>query len=180
MKDFATLRAYANGKKLPSVIYLGQAADDWVEYAIKTSNATPDSTEYSVDNRTDVPGAQEYDYTQLGNYVQKNVFKEITLDDTLNNFEGIFNIRFAVLDSGKSVPEHVDSPWDYRLLCVLKGTHNFIADNKTTPMFPGEMYFVNGCYRHTVTNDTNKARIAFLAKMPITEKNTNELLRTGA
>jgi quercetin dioxygenase-like cupin family protein len=177
MKDFETLRAYAKGKRLPSVIYLGNTKTDWIDYAIQTSIATPDSTDYSVVNRTDVPGAQEYDYSKLGNYVQKNVFEEMALDDTLNNFEGIFNIRFAVLDSDKSVPEHVDSPWDYRLLCVLTGTHNFIADNKTTPMFPGEMYFVNGCYRHTVTNNTNKERIAFLAKMPITEKNTNELLR---
>lgn len=177
MKDFKTLRAYANGKRLPSVIKLGTVQASWIEYAIEISLKTPDSTGYSVSNRTDVPGAQEYDYTKLGNYIQKNMFDEIILDNVLNNFEGVFNVRFAILDSGQSIPEHVDSPWDYRLLCVLTGSHDFVSDGQVTQMLPGDMYFVNGCYRHQVTNNTNIERIAFLAKMPITEKNTNELLR---
>jgi quercetin dioxygenase-like cupin family protein len=177
MTDIQTLRAYAKGRSLPGVIYLGNVSDDWIETVLEFSKSIPDNIDYSISNRTDIPG--EHDYSLLnGNYTQKNVLGDMVLDKIFDKFEDIYNIRFAILKPNQEVPTHLDSPYAYRLICVLEGSHDYIFDNKKIEMTKAQLYFVNGCIKHSVKNNNSYDRIAILAKMPITEKNTNELLRT--
>ena len=179
MTDLKTLKAYAKGKKLPALIHLGNTSTEWLTYILEISKSMPDSLDHSINNRSDVPGEHDYDVLN-GNYTQRNLSGKIELDETFARFEDITNIRFGVLKAGKEIPEHLDSPFLYRLLCVINGSHEFTINNKTTVMSSGEIYFVNGCYKHSVKNTNDYSRHAMLAKLPITEINTNELLRTRA
>ena len=60
---------------------------------------------------------------------------------------------------------------------LLKGTHNFSANNNTVTMSEGQVWFVNSAYHHSVYNNNDKTRIAILGKMEVNEHNTG-LLRT--
>jgi mannose-6-phosphate isomerase-like protein (cupin superfamily) len=180
MTDIKILREYAKNRKLPRFIHLGKFSEDWRQYALDIINTTEDSSDYSLQNRLkSLPGSETDDYSVLdGKYLQKNVFEKMRLPDCLAQFEDIYNFRFAVLEPNAEVPEHLDSPYSYRLISVIEGQHIVWSENHALTMKPGDVYFINGCYKHKVENVTDKQRIAFLAKMPITGHNTYELLRT--
>ena len=180
MTDLETLKKFAKCRKLPKIIYLGNTSQEWKDYAINIAENTSDSLDYSIKNRTSspLPGSKTDDYSVLTSiYSQRNVFDDIDIPECLSDFEDIHNIRFAILKPKSSVPEHLDSPETYRLISVIKGQHDVWSEGEKFPMNEGEVYFINGCFKHKVDNLTDIERVAFLAKMPITGKNTNELLR---
>ena len=181
MSNIQTLKALALGRKMPSVIYLGQAEDNIIDSLLDLSNNIESNLDVSIERRFEnpLPRSETDDYSVLnGKYTQKNIDQSVDLGNILNTFEDIHNVRFGVLGVGNSVPFHLDDPFTYRLLVMLQGMHVWQDETQKVTMSEGDIFWVNGCYKHSVHNIGDIDRIALLAKMPITEKNTYELLRT--
>lgn len=174
MKDTKILKEFAKGRRLPHYRYIGKADSIWMDYIKTVCNKTPESNEYSYANRQDVELDFETYKDFLASYIQKNVFDKIIIDRCMEQFDNVTNLRFAILKEGDTVPEHLDSPKTLRMICMIEGSHifKFEGDVECT-MNEGDIYFVNGCYRHSVVNTTKGDRIALLAKMEYNTHNEN-------
>lgn len=180
-KNIKTLRQYASmRKKFPSVMLLGNIKKSLQDDLLKLSKTTPVSNNRSIDLRSGVYGV-EYDNTSPAGktYNQKHIDEFIIGIEVLNTFTNKTEWRFAELDGYSDIPMHLDDPYSYRFLIVLEGSHEFETETETVTMLPGDVYFINGAYRHAVHNINPERRIALLGKMEINEHNT-EILRARA
>ena len=175
-----TLLQYARLRKLPEVINLGNIDNNKRVSLLKDVDKTPISNDRAISNRTGVYGV-EHDYsTPAGKtYNQRHIDKLIKLtrlSECLEHFIDIFDWRYAELEKDSSIPEHLDNPFYYRLIVMLKGEHEYSTKKNKITMREGEVWFINSAYHHSVKNITNGKRIALLGKIEINENNT-KLLR---
>ena len=68
--------------------------------------------------------------------------------------EGVHDLRFAELGGDEFLPLHLDDPWSLRFLVMLEGSHDFVAEEETIPMYSKQIWFINGW--------GNKYRVEFI------------------
>ena len=179
-KDIKTLRQYAVLRKLPGVIKLGNIKEKLQNDLLKLYKDTPVSNERSSENRQGIYGVEHDDTSPLGKtYNQRHITDFLIGVDCLNEFINKHEWRFADLQPKATIPEHLDDPFAYRFIMMLKGEHEFTSNDKTTIMQEGQVWFVNSAYHHSVLNNTSDVRIALLGKMNVNDHNTG-LLRARA
>ncbi len=180
MREKKTLRQYATLRKLPEVINLGNIWESERLSLLEFVDETPISNDRAIKNRVGVHGV-EHDYsTPAGKtYNQRHIDKfDINLK-CLNDFQDMFDWRYAELEKKSNIPEHLDNPFYYRLVVILKGEHEYVTKKNKIMMSEGQVWFVNSAFHHSVHNRTNEKRIALLGKLHINENNT-QLLRVRA
>ena len=177
-KDIKTLRQYARLRKLPEVIELGSIDQSLIEDCLELLPSVPVSNERASEAREGIYGVEHDNTTPLGKtYNQRHIDDFIPEIQCLENYINTYEWRFAELQPHASIPEHLDDPYSYRFIVMLKGTHNFSANNNTVTMSEGQVWFVNSAYHHSVYNNNDTTRIAILGKMEVNEHNTR-ILRT--
>ena len=175
--DIKTLRQYARLKKLPEVINLGNIEESKRLSLLKDVDKTPISNERAIKNRKGVYGVEHNYLTPAGKTYNQRHIDYFNIDiECLKNFIDKSDWRYAELEKKSNIPEHLDNPYYYRLIVMLKGEHEFISKKNKIIMREGEVWFINSAYHHSVYNINKDKRIALLGKMEINENNT-KLLR---
>jgi aspartyl/asparaginyl beta-hydroxylase (cupin superfamily) len=189
MDDIRTLRAFAQGRKLITFRYLGEANKKWLADMYELYQITPAKKARTLENHgvqdwRKAAGDEVVDYVKLlKTYEQKYIDNDIELDPILQKFHGIENLRFATLNNGETLEKHLDNPWTKRLIIVIQGTQRTVFETgDDVAMSTGNIYFINGCYRHSVVNTTVKGdRIALLCNFKNNKHNrdiiNNELVQ---
>lgn len=174
MSDIKTLRAYAEGRRLPTFRLLANLPKSWIEYAYDLYTETPISSDLARDVRESagVLGTRVDGYDSLTEYYNQSCVDRISLHESYQILSGATNFRFGALKHGSLIPMHIDEPFSLRGICVIRGSHKFTFENgDVIEMFPGELYFINGCYRHSVENSSNIDRVALLNNFTLNEHN---------
>ena len=182
--DRDNLKAMALQRKLPDAIKLGSADSEWIQNALLLCSRMGDDTLLRLSERekskkmvTDSSGGN----VKLDDLVWAVDYKQRILTESLGidpMFENHSHIRFAELVPKKILPYHLDSPWTYRFIIMLYGSHVFETElGNRYEMSVGDIYYVNGCYKHRIINDGDVTRIAVLGNFEINDT-TTELLRT--
>lgn len=183
MSDIKTLRAYAEGRKLPAFKLLAVLPDPWIEYAYRVYSKTPISSDRAKEQRErdHILGTTVEGYDTLTEFYNQLYPNELNYHEAYDMLIGAHHFRFGELKVGHTVPMHLDEPFTLRGLCVIRGQHKFTVETgESVIMNPGELYFVNGCYKHSVENVSDIDRIALLNKFELNDHNVsilkNELL----
>lgn len=174
MSDIKTLRAYAEGRRLPTFRLLAELPTSWIDYAYDLYTKTPVSSDLAKDarERTEILGTRVDGYDSLTEYYNQSCVDQIFLHESYEILVGAHNFRFGTLKHGSAIPMHIDEPFSLRGICVIRGSHKFVFENgDMMEMFPGELYFINGCYRHSVENSSDIDRVALLNNFTLNEHN---------
>ena len=97
-----------------------------------------------------------------------NVYPEyLSLHKNVSNILGnVYRMRWARLESNKTLDWHIDPPTGDRFIFMIKGEHTVsINDEKTIHeqiMLPGEIWYINSNWFHKVTNHSAFDRFAIL------------------
>lgn len=178
--DIKTLRAYAEGRKLPTFKLLAELPTSWIEYAYDVYTKTPVSSDLARNARESagILGTRVDEYDSLTEYYNQSCVDQISLDESYNTLSGAYNFRFGSLKHNSVIPMHIDEPFSIRGICVIRGSHKFTFENgDVIEMFPGELYFINGCYRHSVENTSPADRVALLNNFTLNEHNVSIINR---
>lgn len=189
-KNIQTLREFVKQKKLfKDAKLLDVVSNDYLDYIKNIYNSSNDSTDKLVElrkqnkNITDENFFNTYNLAWGDEYKQKISTKNINFSNTFLSdvSQFIFHNRFADLFPCKIIPEHRDDPYSFRFILMIKGTHIFETElNNSYAMKEKELWFINGSYKHKITNPTSYIRTALLGNITINEYTTNKLLRIGA
>jgi len=177
-----TLRLYAKNRMLPVAVKLSTISNDWVDYAKKFANELEDSSEIALSQRNEknIYGTEIEDYSSLITYYNQRYFTDLRLPEEILRIKEVHHLRFGVLNPGKIIPFHLDEPYNLRFICLIQGSHTFYTENDLSyEMVPGELWYINGSFKHSVKNTSTDIRIALLGKFPPTVENLrliNELL----
>jgi len=80
-----------------------------------------------------------------------------------------YRSRIATLRRGGAIPRHVDDPGQLRVISLLRGSHAFRlfdrSGQRSVPMAPGELWFVNTAWEHEVGNYARTDRVALLLNL---------------
>jgi hypothetical protein len=168
------VKLYASNRKFPAAIKIGKINREWIDYALKLESQLPESKGESYEYRAsqNIPGTEIDDINGLRKFYSQKLTSDLNLPDEIAQFEGLHHLRFARLESNSTIPEHLDDPRYLRFICVLKGSHRYVPEkNNDVLMSEGELWFVNGSYRHSVENLQNQDRVALLGNFSNNEKN---------
>lgn len=178
MSDIKDLRAYARQRKLPKAILIGSVDTSWISSALEHCNTLGPGLYNAVSerNQSDIYGT-EVNYQQIKNiYDQKKIPEfAIGLDPLINMFQGIDHLRYAILQPGSTIPAHIDSPYSLRFICMLQGNHTMEVEGDSHYMVEGQLWFVNGSYKHSIINNHSRVRIALLGNFSYNDYNVNIL-----
>ena len=178
MSDIKILRAYARGRKLPTHKLITTINSMWVSYAYEIYTNTQQSSDHAKQQREDdgVLGTEVSDYQDLIAYYNQYYTKELILAKEYSVLEDVHHCRFGELKLGHTIPFHIDEPFTLRSICVIRGEHRVEFENgESVIMKPGELYYINGCYRHSVINTGNVDRVALLSKFKLNTHNIGVL-----
>lgn len=165
-------RLLVKRRKLPLFQFIGNLDEDWCTMLAERAKTAESTAEASKENNITF---DRYDFLEFYDQRKTNVF----LPDVFKVFGEVYDLRFGVLEAGKTLPPHVDHPKDLRFIAVLEGEHVFRIVDKVKDervMKKGELWFINSSYNHEVENTTSDQRIALLGKF----KDETQLLRTRA
>lgn len=182
MSDIQTLKAYAKGRKLPLTVFLGKADKEWTKETYEFFKTLPITSDIALAQREqlNVKGTEIVNYSELTNsYNQKYFNSSIVLPDQIKKLEGVFHLRFGVLNPNSIIPYHIDEPFTLRFMCLIKGSHVYKSEGIEIHMSEGDIYYINGCYKHSIENNNNEERVALLGKFsfnPTNVEHLNELL----
>jgi hypothetical protein len=182
MADIKTLKLYAKNRKLPEVVKLGTVSSEWISYAYALANSLENTSDQALQQREEmnVAGTEIEDYTGLTKFYNQRYLKDMTLPNEITRLEGVHHLRFGVLKEGAVIPPHIDEPYTLRFICMVVGTHKYHAESGYIhQMDTGDLWFINGSYRHSIENITPGTRFALLGKFDNSEYNIkliNELL----
>jgi aspartyl/asparaginyl beta-hydroxylase (cupin superfamily) len=182
MSDIKTLKMYAKSKKLPQAVKLGTVALDWLDHAQTIATSAPNTNEQALNQRIEqnITGTEIVNYDQLTEFYNQRYINSIELPSEINMLQGVHHLRFGVLEEGKTIPFHLDEPYTLRFVCMIVGSHKFKFETGSEYLMKkGELWFINGSYKHSVENTFSGTRIALLGKFEHCEYNTriiNELL----
>ncbi len=180
MKDIKKLRAYVKGRKLPKYKFLGKANSKWLNDMKTLNNSISDTDDPGI-YRKEIEGLEISNYDELLTYYSQKQNLNVKLDFILQQFEGISHQRFAILKKYETLPMHLDNPDTLRLVSIIHGTQTLLFEDKDAiDMSTGDIYFLNGCYKHSVINKINIDRVTFLCNCSNNEYNKTRLLRAGA
>lgn len=182
MSNIKTLRLYAKNRLLPVAVKLSTVSKDWIAYAQKFANNLANTSDHALLQRTqqNIYGTEVEDYDTLTTFYNQRYFLDLDLPQEITKLEGVHHLRFGVLEQGATIPFHIDEPYNLRFICMVRGTHKYYSENdKCYPMSEGELWYINGSFKHSIENTSPGVRIALLGKFPPSEKNLrliNELL----
>lgn len=183
MKQIEILKMYAKNRRLPLAIKLGSISAEWMHFALDKFNSTKTTNEQALEQRqsADILGTEIDNYENLiGVYSQKYITYQLDLDPVFACMKGIHHLRFAVLEPRSTIPFHLDEPFTLRFVCMLEGRHTFkFETGDEYDMRSGDLWFINGSYRHSVENLQESKRVALLGKFQRNDENLrliNELL----
>jgi hypothetical protein len=177
-----TLRLYAKNRSLPAAAKLSTVTDKWLDYAQQFANNLNDTSSQALIQRTEnnVYGTEVEDYSSLTKYYNQRYFTGLMLPSEISQIKGIHHLRFGVLEKDAIIPFHLDDPYNQRFICLIQGSHKYYVEHGNTyNMHKGELWYINGSFKHSVENTSTGIRIALLGKFPSTEENLrliNELL----
>jgi hypothetical protein len=167
---------------LPVAVKLSTISNDWLEYAKKFANELENTSEVALSQRTEknIYGTDIEDYSSLIAYYNQRYFTDLKLPEEISRIEEVHHLRFGVLEPNATIPFHLDEPYNLRFICLIQGSHIFYTENNLSyEMVPGELWYINGSFKHSVKNTSTDIRIALLGKFPPTVENLrliNELL----
>jgi hypothetical protein len=182
MADINTLKLYAKNRKLPEVVKLGAVPAEWISYANALANALSNTSDQALQQREEmnVAGTEIEDYAGLTKFYNQRYLKDMTLPNEITRLEGVHHLRFGVLNEGAVIPSHIDEPYTLRFICMVAGSHKYHTESGLIyQMGVGDLWFINGSYKHSIENITPGTRIALLGKFDNSEYNIkliNELL----
>lgn len=129
--------------------------------------------ERTIKERKKQPKYLAYDdYTAMGSYQQRHLDENRDFGFGLGE---MYHVRFAIIEQGKKLETHFDSPHDLRFIIMLQGEHLFHVEENSYHMKEGESWFVNSSYLHSVENIGKKDRIAILAKCKANKENIQKI-----
>ncbi len=118
------------------------------------------------------------DYAQLYLLKAQNHGATSQIKETISSVENILTrrvgeitgplsqMRISTLESGAKIPMHIDDPEQCRVVSLLQGAQEFVLENKAgrhkVEMMPGDLYFVNTAWPHSVLNTSVVERVALL------------------
>lgn len=181
MGDFKTLKLYAQNKKLPKVVKLGIVHDSWLKYAYQYASGLKNTSDFALEQRSalNIKGTEVDDYESLTGFYNQRYVSNISLPEEVKKLEGVHHLRFGVLERNGTIPFHLDEPYTLRFICMIHGTHRYhVETGETYDMAAGELWYINGSYKHSIENTSEHQRIALLGKFERNDNNINELLRT--
>lgn len=182
MTDMKTLKLYAQNRKLPEAVKLGTVPETWLTYAYTLARDLENTSDAALIQRQQkgVAGTEIEGYDALTEFYNQRYISRMILPNPIERLEGVHHLRFGVLEKDGVIPFHLDEPYTLRFICMIHGTHKFhVEDGKTYEMNPGELWFVNGSFKHSVENTSNGTRFALLGKFArndINLRTINELL----
>lgn len=182
MDDIRTLKLYAKNRKLPLAVKLGTISNEWITYAQNVACELSNTSDIALSQRSEmgVKGTDIENYESLVEVYNQRYCPDLTLPPEIENLNGVFHLRFGVLEKDGIIPYHLDEPFTLRFICIIQGSHNFCFENNNKfEMKAGELWYINGSYKHSVENTSHNTRIALLGKFANNETNIkliNELL----
>lgn len=182
MDDVRTLKLYAKNRKLPLAVNLGIISDEWVKYAQNVASDLNNTSDIALAQRVgmDVKGTSVENYESLVEIYNQRYCSNLSLPPEIEKLDGVCHLRFGVLETDGVIPYHLDEPYTLRFICIVQGSHKFHFENSNTfEMKVGELWYINGSYKHSVENTSGNTRIALLGKFANNETNIkliNELL----
>lgn len=182
-KNIKILKLYAKNRRFPGYIFLGNLKKEWLDYSNALCKSLTDTSKKFYEERalTGIKGTElETDYKKItSNYKQKEIIN-VNIPEPLIKFEYISHLRFALLDENSKIEYHLDDPRYFRFICIIQGSNVFHCEkHESIIMKEGEVWFINGSYRHMIDNCFQIKRIAMLGNFEITDNNRkilNELL----
>lgn len=177
-----TLRLYAKNRKLPVAVKLSIVPKDWISYAQKFANDLTATNDVALSQRVEknIYGTEIENYESLTKYYNQRYFRDIDLPNEINQIDGVHHLRFGILEQGGSIPFHLDEPYNLRFICMIQGSHKYHSEKgESYIMTTGDLWFINGSFKHSVENISLGTRIALLGKFPPSQENLrliNELL----
>lgn len=178
------LKMYAKNRQMAQAVQLGRVSLNWLNYAIDLANSLENTSLAALEQREkmNVKGTEIENYNQLTEFYNQRYFEQVNLPEALTVLEGVHHLRFGVLEQGATIPFHLDEPYTLRFICMVKGSHKYHTETGAVfPMLEGEVWFINGSFKHSIENTSPGVRIALLGKFNRSESNLkliNELLRT--
>jgi len=182
MSDIKTLKMYARNRKLPAAVKLSSISSEWISKFKSIADSIPNTSDIALAQRVekDITGTEIINYDELTTAYNQRYIAELALPDEFLQLHGIHHLRFGVLEKDATIPFHLDEPYTLRFICIVHGTHTFCVENGTEyNMQTGELWFINGSFRHSVKNTSQHERIALLGKFDNSVDNVriiNELL----
>lgn len=182
MQDVKTLRLYAQNRKLPNAVKIGTVSESWLTYAYTIARDLENTSDGALDQRTalGIKGTEVEGYDKLTEFYNQRYISKLILPNEIERLEGVHHLRFGVLDKGGTIPFHLDEPYTLRFICMIHGTHKFhVEDGSSYDMSPGELWFINGSYKHSIENTSPGTRFSLLGKFARNDTNMrmiNELL----
>jgi hypothetical protein len=176
------LKLYAKNRKLPTAVKIATVSSDWITYAQQFANKLPNTSDAALAQRSEknIYGTEIENYSSLTKFYNQRYFTNIELPIELSLLENVHHLRFGILDPGASIPFHLDEPYNQRFICLIQGSHKYhVEHSETYVMNEGELWYINGSFKHSIQNTSTGTRIALLGKFPSTEENLrliNELL----
>lgn len=167
MTDFKTLKLYAQNRKLPKAVKLGTVSDSWTTYANTLAKTMSNTSDIALAQREalGIKGTEVDNYNTLTEFYNQRYCGRLILPNEIEKLDGVSHLRFGVLAKDAVIPMHLDEPYTLRFLCIVNGSHNFeVETGEVYHMTKGELWFVNGSYKHSIKNTTDGERIALLGK----------------
>lgn len=174
MSDIKTLKLYAKNRKLPVAVRLSVISKDWIVQTQKFVNRLSNTSDIALDQRTkqNVYGTEIVDYDSLTEYYNQRYFTELDLPNEITQLIGVHHLRFGILEQGATIPFHLDEPYNFRFICMIQGTHKYHSETgESYDMHEGELWYINGSFKHSIENTSSGVRIALLGKFPPTDDN---------
>jgi quercetin dioxygenase-like cupin family protein len=182
MSDIKTLKMYVKNRRLPEVLKLGTVPLDWIASFKSLADSLPNTSDVALHQRVEqnITGTEIVDYDALTEFYNQRYLTDVELPVEIKKLQGVHHLRFGVLQKGATIPFHLDEPFTLRFLCMVSGTHTFYVETGSAyEMQPGELWFINGSFKHSIKNTSTHDRIVLLGKFEHCEYNTriiNELL----
>lgn len=174
MSDIKTLKLYAKNRKLPVAVKLSSISKDWIEYAQKFVHSLPNTSNLALAQRTNqnVYGTEIVDYDSLTEYYNQRYFTGLDIPKEIAQLDNVHHLRFGILEQGATIPFHIDEPHNLRFICMIQGTHKYHSETgHSYEMSEGELWYINGSFKHSIENTSSDTRIALLGKFPPTDNN---------
>jgi quercetin dioxygenase-like cupin family protein len=173
--------------KLPIFRYYGNITDSSIltltnnfsDYEVSTDSAknlrrtlVPDDSDYNGDATKNYHQHDIQTRIPEGEWTEKSfvdlpvIFNSLYAELTYMLNGPVCRMRYATIDASDSLPFHMDQPGIDRFICVLQGEQVVHVNAKdqtySQVMRPGEVWYLNTNWDHSVVNTHDSQRLAML------------------